>query len=48
MEKVNCMHLDGEETHYPLHTFELKTKSMDGEGGGYLNELKYLLNAGPL
>ena len=27
------MHLAGEESHYPLQTFELKTKSMDGEGG---------------
>ena len=41
-EKKNCMHLAREKTHLSSRTFELKTKSMAGEGGGYSNELKYL------
>ena len=43
--KMNCMHLASEKTHYSLRSFELKTKAMLGEEGGYLNELKYLINA---
>ena len=45
MEKMNCMHLVREKTHLSSWTFEFKTKSMAGEGGGYSNELKYLINA---
>ena len=36
------MHLAREKTHLSSRTFELKTKSMAGEGGGYSNEFKYL------
>ena len=32
-EKINCMHLVREKTHKSSRTFELKTKSMAGEGG---------------
>ena len=39
------MHLASEKTHYSLRSFELITKAMFGEEGGYLNELKYLINA---
>ena len=45
MENINCMHLVKEKNSLIMRTFELKTKSMAGEGGGYSNELKYLINA---
>ena len=44
-KKINCMHLAREKTHLSSRTFELKIKSMAGEGGDSLNELKYLINA---
>ena len=39
------MHLVREETHLSSWNFEIKTNSMAGEGPGYSNELKYLINA---
>ena len=45
MEKIHCTHLVREKTHLSSLTFKLKTKSMAGEGGGYLNKLNYWINA---
>ena len=46
MKKINCMNFAGEKTHYSLHIFELKTKSMSLGGRGCLNALKYIIIAG--